>query len=358
MATAAIPSEMDALVLTGPGAFEGRRVPVPEPGPMEVLCRVHSIAIDTGTDSALIAGAFREAWGWPPYYPITIGHEWAGEIVALGEGVFDFKPGDRISAASHKGCGWCRNCYLGRYTLCLNYGREDRGHKQYGHSSPGAYSEYFAISVKSIYPIPDSLSYDEASLVDPAAIALHSAKRAKVGPGDTVAVFGPGGIGLLSLQCAAAMGAGRVIVIGRGDRLKKAAEFGAETIDFEAEDPVKKILDVTDGIGVDAVIETAGTVQTCQQAIAVTRKGGRICYTGVTKGDIPLPLGKITLNELDVYGLRANPNTCPEVIPLIVSGRIQIKPLITHTFPLSEFAKGLETAVKRIDGAIRVIIHP
>lgn len=358
MATGTIPSEMDALVLTGPGAFELRKVTVPEPGPMEVLCRVHSIAIDTGTDSKLIEGAFREPLGWPPYYPITIGHEWSGEIVALGEGVFDFQLGDRISAASHKGCGYCRNCYIGRYTLCLNHGREDRGHRQYGHSSPGAYSEYFAISVKSIYPIPDSLSYDEASLVDPAAIALHSAKRAKVSPGDTVVVFGPGGIGLLSLQCADAMGAGRVIVVGRGDRLNKAAELGAETVDFEAVDPVERIRELTDGIGADAVIETAATVQSCHQAVAVTKKGGRVCYAGVGIGDIPLPLGQITLNELDIYGLRANPNTCAEVIPLIAKGKIKVKPLITHTFPLSEFATGLETAVKRIGGAIRVIIHP
>ena len=115
---------------------------------------------------------------------------------------------------------------------------------------------------------------------------------------------------------------------------------------------------MTDGVGADAVIETAGTVLSCQQAVAVTRKGGRICYTGVTLGDVPLPLAQITLNELDVYGLRANPNTCPEVIPLIEKGKVDVKSLITHTFPLKEFATGLETAVKRIDGAIRVIIHP
>ena len=352
-----VPKEMEAVVLTGPGAFEIRKVKTPTPGPMEVLCRVRAIAIDTGTDSKIIAGKFRE-YGWPSRYPITIGHEWAGEIVALGEGVWDFQVGDRVAAASHKGCGYCRMCMTGRYNLCLNYGREDRGHKQYGHSSEGAYCQYFAISVKSIYPIPEALSYEEGSLVDPAAIALHSAKRAKVGPGDTVVVFGPGGIGLLSLQCAFALGAGRVIVVGRGDRLRKAAELGAETVDFEATDPVKEILARTEGIGADCVIETAGTEKACQEAVLVTRKGGRICYTGVTVGLIALPLGRITLNELDVYGLRANPNTCPEVIPLMVKGTIQVKPLITHVMPLREFAKGLETAVKRLEGSIRVILNP
>ena len=353
-----IPSEMDALVLTAPKEFEIRRVPVPEPGPMEVLARVHAIAIDTGTDGKMIEGAFRKTWNWPPHYPITIGHEWAGEVLALGEGVSDFKPGDRFAAASHKGCGYCRNCSLGRYTLCLNYGKPETGHLQYGHCSPGAYSEYFSISVKSIYPIPDSMPYDEATLVDPAAIALHSAKRAKVGPGDNVAVFGPGGIGLMALQCADAMGAGRVIVIGRGERLKKAADFGAETVDFEAVDVVKTVREMTNDIGVDAVSETAGQPKSCKEAIEIIKKGGRICYAGNTFGDIPLPLTKITLNEIDVYGLRANPNTCPEVIPLIEKGKIDVKSLITHTFPLKEFATALETAVKRIDGAIRVIIHP
>ena len=97
MPTATLPSEMDALVLTGPGAFELRKVPVPEPGPMEILCRVHSIAIDTGTDSKLIAGVFRDAWGWPPYYPITIGHEWAGEVIAQGAVGVETRINDRIA---------------------------------------------------------------------------------------------------------------------------------------------------------------------------------------------------------------------------------------------------------------------
>ena len=134
------------------------------------------------------------------------------------------------------------------------------------------------------------MPYDEATLVDPAAIALHSAKRAKVGPGDNVAVFGPGGIGLMALQCADAMGAGRVIVIGRGERLKKAADFGAETVDFEAVDVVKTVREMTNDIGVDAVIETAGQPKSCKEAIEIIKKGGRICYAGNTFGDIPLPL--------------------------------------------------------------------
>lgn len=358
MTIATIPSDMDALVLTGPREFEIRRVPSPETTPMEVLAKVHSIAIDSGTDSKLIEGAFRETWKWPPYYPITIGHEWAGEVLAVGEGVHDWEPGDRFAASSHKGCGHCHNCSLGRYTLCLNYGKSETGHMQYGHCSPGAYSEYFSISIKSIYRIPDELPYDEASLVDPAGIALHAAKRAKVGPGDTVAVFGPGGIGLLALQCAEAMGAGRTIVIGRGDRLKKAAGYGAETVDFEKVDVVETIQTMTNNMGVDATIETAGKPESCREAIEITKKGGRICYAGNAFGDVPLPLTKITLNELDVYGLRANPNTCPEVIPLIMKGKIDVKSLITHTFSLKDFAKGLDTAVNRVDGAIRVIIHP
>jgi L-iditol 2-dehydrogenase len=129
-------------------------------------------------------------------------------------------------------------------------------------------------------------------------------------------------------------------------------------VDFEATDPVKEILARTQGVGADCVIETAGTERSCQQAVEVTRKGGRICYTGVTVGLVPLPLGRITLNELDVYGLRANPNTCPEVIPLMARGTIRVKPLITHVMPRREFARGLETAVKRLDGAIRVILNP
>ena len=125
---------MKALVLTSPGAFEVREVSVPKPGPHEVLCRIRGVAI-CGSDPEIVRGGL--AGIWPPSYPFIPGHEWSGEVVEVGDGVLDFKPGDRVAGEAHKGCGYCRNCLQGRYNLCENYGRPETGHRHYGFISQG-----------------------------------------------------------------------------------------------------------------------------------------------------------------------------------------------------------------------------
>ena len=150
MMNAAIPREMNALVLTSPGQFEIQRVPVPAPAPGEVLCRIRAVAI-CGSDPEIIRGDL--AGTWPPAYPFTPGHEWAGEVVAVGAEVVGFAPGDRVAGEAHKGCGYCRNCLQGRYNLCENYGRPETGHRHYGFISPGAYAQYNAYSIRSVSPL-------------------------------------------------------------------------------------------------------------------------------------------------------------------------------------------------------------
>ena len=132
---------MQALVLTAPHAFVVKEVPCPSPGANEVLCRVRAIAI-CGTDAEIIEGTFKGRW--PKAYPFIPGHEWSGEVVEAGEIAreFGFVPGTRVAGTSHSGCGYCRMCRIGRYNLCLNYGREDLGHRQYGHYTQGAYAEF------------------------------------------------------------------------------------------------------------------------------------------------------------------------------------------------------------------------
>ena len=140
-----IPKTMQALVLPSPGKFEIQILPVPEPGPNEVLCRVRSVAI-CGSDPEIIRGDL--AGKWPPSYPFIPGHEWAGEVVSVGEGVVNFQPGDRVAGEPHKGCGYCRNCLAGRYNLCENYGCPETGHRHYGFVSTGAYAQYISYSIK------------------------------------------------------------------------------------------------------------------------------------------------------------------------------------------------------------------
>jgi L-iditol 2-dehydrogenase len=352
---------MAALVLTGPGQFHVDEVPVPEAGPLDVLCRVDSVAI-CGTDPHIIAGDYPGFW--PQRYPFIPGHEWAGTIVALGEQAraFGWAAGQRVAGTSHAGCGSCRMCTTGRYNLCESYGDESRGHRQYGHYSPGAYAEYVVHAMRSVFAVPEGLSLEEAALVDPASIALHTVKRTEFAPGDTVVVLGPGPIGLLSIMCAWALGAGRVIVVGRGERLARAAALGAETVDFTAGDPVQAVRALTHGRGAPAVIESAGAAETLRQAVEMAARGGRVAAVGIPTGPLadaaPLPLRRTVLDEIEVRGVRANRNTCSEVLPLMASGRIDAGQLITHRFPLRDYATALATFAQRRDGALKVIVKP
>src|SRR5439155_21160837 len=222
---------MKALVLTAPHEFAIKEIACPKPGPNEVLCRVRAIAI-CGTDAEIIEGTF--AGRWPKAYPFVPGHEWAGEVVEAGEvaRAFGSGPGTRRAGTSHSGCGYCRMCRDGRYHLCLNYGREDLGHRQYGHYTQGAYADFVVHTIKAVFPIPAAMPFDVAALCDTASIALHSVKRPGIEPADVFVAVGSGGIGLLTAMCARALGAARCIVVGGGKRLDRARELGFETVDY------------------------------------------------------------------------------------------------------------------------------
>lgn len=358
MPDSSLPETMDVLALLGPDEFEVRQADVPEPAAGEVVCRVHSVAV-CGTDKEIVAGRFAHR-GWPRSYPYTPGHEWSGQIVALGEGVEErgFAVGDRVAGTAHCGCGYCRMCAIGRYTLCENYGHEERGHRHYGHYSTGALREYHNTSIKSIFPIPDSMTLEQAALVDASSIALHAVKRGRVVPGDVVAIIGPGPQGLLAAQSAFLMGASRVIVVGRGARLEAAAALGAEVVDNTKVDGPEAVREMTNGWGSHMTVDTAARGTSPANAVQMTGKGGRVALIGVPLEGCELPLAKLVLEELDLFGVRANPGTCAEVIPLIAEGRLDVDSVTTHRFPLSDFAMAFETFKKRIDGALKVLVQP
>lgn len=347
---------MQAVVLHGPGEVKLEEVPTPHPGPMEVLCRVDTCFI-CGTDPHIIRGDYPGFW--PKAYPLIPGHEWAGTVVGLGEGAanFGWRIGECVAGTSHAGCGFCRMCRTGRYNLCENYGDETRGHRQYGHYSPGAFAEYVAHSVRSVTKIPETFPLEEAALLDPASIALHTVKRGLPEPGDTVTIIGPGPMGLMVQLCALAVGAGRVIMVGRGERLAMAADLGAETVDYTAVDPVAAVRAMTSG-GSPVVIECAGMADTLAQAIEMTRKGGHVAAIGIPLSAAALPIKKLVLDEIDLQGVRANRGTSEEALPLLINHRIDPRPLITHSFPLGAFPEALTTFEERREGAIKVAVKP
>ncbi len=347
---------MQALVVLAPEKFEIQEVPVPEPGPMEVLCRVKAVSI-CGTDSHLIAGDYPGFW--PPAFPIIPGHEWAGDIVALGPDAekAGWSVGDRVAGTSHDACGVCQQCVEGRYNLCENYGVMDL-HRQYGHNYQGADAEYVVHGVKCIFPLPESVSYEEGAVIDPASIALHVANRARIEPGDNVVVMGAGPVGLLSADAALALGAGRVIVVGRGPRLDKAREMGFDGIDSNATDPAAAVRRMTSGLGADAVIEAAGTPLTVTWALAMLRKGGRIAAVGIPSEGVQISMRDLVLYELEIAGSRAAAGEMRRVLPLIADGRIRLRDIMTHEFALADFGRALMTFRDRSSGAIKITLKP
>ncbi len=354
----AIPEKMLALVLTGPGEHLLQEVPVPEPGADDVLCRVRAVAI-CGSDPKIIRGD--TAGKWPPSFPFIPGHEWAGEVVATGKNVTGLKAGDRVAGEAHSGCGTCASCMRGEYNLCRNYGKPETGHRHYGHLSSGAYAQFNLFKPRSVTRMPAAVGYHQGALVDTAGVALHCMELTGISPGGTVAVIGPGPVGLLAVLMARVLGASRVIAIGRGFRLQAAAKLGAAgLVDFEREDPVAAVRGLTGGAGVDEAFECSGAEGTFAQAAAMVRRGGTVGLVGIPPATVmeKLPFARIVLDEISICGSRANPNVSARVLELMASGQLNVDPLITHSLPLAEFERALDLFVTRKEGAIKIIVEP
>lgn len=351
--------KMYAIRLNGPNNFEYTEVPVPQVGPFEVLCRVESVAI-CGTDPHIISGDFPGFW--PKEFPLIPGHEWSGVIEVLDEKAYEFgwREGDRVSGISHVGCGYCTMCLSGRYNLCLNFGNEKLGHRQHGHYTQGAYAQYMLTSIKSIAKIPDSMSYNVGACMDPLSIALHMVMRSKIEPGDSVLVNGAGAQGIMAIMCVKSMGAGIVMVSGSGYRLKIAETLGAIPINYREENVPERVMEITNGLGAKRVLECSGTEIGLQQACHSVGKGGCISAVSLPPGDgnLTIPFKNIVLNEVELVGNRANPNTLEKAISMAELNGFDIEGLVTHEIPLSDYAKALDIFVGRKENSLKVVCKP
>ncbi len=352
-----LPPTMRALVVLEPNRFEIQEVPVPEPGPNEVLARVRAVSI-CGTDVHLVRGDYPGFW--PPSFPFIPGHEWAGEIAALGPGAerYGWRVGDRVAGTSHDACGVCQKCVEGRYNLCENYGKAGL-HKQYGHNVQGADAEYVVHGVKAIFPLPAGLSFAEGAVVDPASIALHVANRGNVQPGDNVAITGGGAIGLLSGDAARIRGAASVVIVEPSPgRRATAAAMGFETVDPGEGDPVAAIRERTGGLGADVVLECAGGPVTVQWALGMLRRGGRCAAVGIPTKGVEIAMQTLVLDELELVGCRASAGEMRRVMPLVEQGLMRVREVTTHRFDLADYGRAIETFNDPASGAIKIIIEP
>jgi L-iditol 2-dehydrogenase len=346
-----------AVVLAEPGRYAVQDVPMPEPRRGQALLRVKATTV-CGTDQKIFAGQFPGTC-----FPHVPGHEFAGEVVAVGEGVAELGPGDRVGVEVHVGCGSCARCLEGLYQLCLNYGRTEMGHAHVGFTVPGGLAEYVAVSVKALHRLPEGLDWDEGAFCDNIGIALYAVERGRLASGERVIVIGGGAFGALAAQVARATGAARVVLLGtRAERMQRIAGCADRVVVASGDEALDKVRQALDGADADVVIEFAGTAEAARQAILLARRGGRVVLAGSTGPGRELSgvdLSTIVRGHLDICGSLANPRGISgRGLELIARGAVDVKPLMTHCFSLSEFDQAWATFVERRDGAIRVMLHP
>jgi L-iditol 2-dehydrogenase len=229
----------------------------------------------------------------------------------------------------------------------------------YGHNAPGAFCEYVTRPPLALHKIPDNVSFVDAVIVNQGSMILHGCNRVGILPGESVAISGPGLSGLLALQVARAKGATKIIMIGRGDRLRVASELGADhVVDFTRQDPAQAVQALTGGLGADVGMECAGSPESLSPLTYAVRRGGRVAVIGLNgKKQVPIITDRISLDEVDLIGVRSGSGEYPTFISLMATGKVSAKGLITHTFPLEKINLAMETFRERRGGAIRVVME-
>jgi L-iditol 2-dehydrogenase len=376
---------MKALVLTAPCEFNyDVSFPDPVPGVGEVLVQVHACGI-CGSDIHGMDGRSGRR-----QMPIVMGHEAAGEIVAVGEGVEDWKVGERVTFDSTEYCGECDECEQGLVNLCAH--RKVLGVSPGAYRRHGCFAEKIALPTRILYAIPDELSYEKAAFAEPVSIALHAVNLADgidVGEaftlqeeptgkgcgddscqgceaegseheGGSALVVGAGLIGLLVVQALKARGWERVIAVDLDDRrLALAKELGAsEVFNAKQEGLAEHIREICDGDGVDASFEVVGAGAPLDLAIRGVRKGGQVILVGNLQPNTPFPLQEVVTRQLTLKGSCSCAGEYPEAIRRIQDGSIRVEPLLSAVAPLEEGASWFQRLYDNQEGLMKVVLVP
>jgi D-arabinitol dehydrogenase (NADP+) len=322
---------MKAAQIKRPGEASVLDVTKPVPTGDEVLIRVHAAGI-CGTDLHIFKGEYEAT------YPIVPGHEFSGEIVAVGEDVHNYQVGDRVTADPNIPCNRCRYCQRNEPNQCLNL-------RAIGVTQDGAFAEYVLAPEGNVFAIGD-LSYSAAALVEPLACVVWGLKRVAVQPGDSALIFGAGPMGCLVAQAVKQAGAARVVVTDVVPwRLELAQQLGAtETVVADANQ--EKTLNSIEPDGYTIVVDATGIPSVLEGTFVYARPRGKIWVFGVTPNGtyVKFPSYEVFRRDLSIIGSFAVNRTFPQALALIQSGAIQVEPLISHQLPLDDFRRGLEIA--------------
>jgi alcohol dehydrogenase len=352
----AAPATMRALVFRGPNQIAIEQVSMPRPGPGEAVIRVTLTTI-CGTDLHILKGEY-------PVKPgLVIGHEPVGVIHEMGVGLSGYAVGDRVLVGAITPCGQCNYCLGGDWSQC---GGPIGGWK-FGNTIDGAQAEYLLVpnAQANLAKIPDDLSDEQVVLLaDIASTGISAAESGEVKLGDTVAVFAQGPIGLCATAGAKLRGAGFIIAV-ESDRVRAAMakRMGADVVvDHTQTDAVEEIRRMTGGKGVDVAIEALGTQATFESALRALRAGGTLSSLGVYSGKLsvaPEPF------EAGLGDHKIVTTLCPggkermrRLMELVRHGRLDLRPLLTHSFPLDRITEAYELFGKRSDGVIKVAVRP
>jgi len=328
--------------------LEIQDIPVPEPGPNEVLVKVAACGvchtdlhyIDHGTPT------FK-----PP--PIILGHEASGIVAGWGTEVTEWSEGDRVLLPSIFTCGTCAACRIGRDNVCHNL-------IMLGNHVDGAYAEYVLAPSQSAFALPEEIPLEEGAIIADATTTPYHAVvvRGQVSPGDQVVVFGCGGIGANVVQVAAVLGARVVAVDISEEKLEWARKLGAaETIDPSGEERIEKLVRKLTGGGADVAFECVGTPATQEQAFASTRNGGRLVMVGYSPKPMKLNSGRVMFREMEVVGsLGCRSADYPRVIEMVRRGKLRVADLVTARYALEDINEAMEGL--RAGKGLRAIVTP
>ncbi|XP_022913174.1 sorbitol dehydrogenase [Onthophagus taurus] len=340
-------------VLYGINDIRLEQRPIPVPGDNDVLLRMESVGI-CGSDVHYLTRG--EIGPFVVKQPMIIGHEASGTVAKIGKNVKHLKPGDRVAIEPGVPCRICSFCKEGRYNLCPDV--------IFCATPPvhGNLGRYYVHAADFCFKLPDNVSLDEGALLEPLSVGVHGCKRAGITVGSIVLVLGAGPIGLVTMMCAKAFGASKVLITDVFDhRLKLAKELGADytlqiNVDASTDDLAKKVIE-TLGSEPNVSMDCCGAQQMVQLAMKATKSGGVAVLIGMGQNEVTLPLTSALIREVDIKGIFRYANDYQTALDLVASGKVNVKPLVTHHFKIEETVDAFETAVKSLGNPVKIMIH-
>lgn len=328
--------------------------PIPEPADHEVLLKMDSVGICGSDVHYWKSGRIGD---FIVKEPMILGHEGAGIVEKCGKKVSHLKPGDRVAVEPQSTCFRCDQCKKGRYNLCPDV--------EFCATPPfdGHLRHYYTHNASFCFKLPDNMSLEEGAMCEPTAVGVHACRRGQVELGKTVLVCGAGPIGLVNMMTAKAFGATEVVVTDIDqNRLRVAKELGADGVyqvqrGLGAEETAEEIIKIfRDGRRPDVTIECSGAESSIKTAVYVTMPGGRVVLVGIGPIEVKVPTVIASTREVDIVGVFRYVNCYPAAISMISSGKVNVKPLITHRFHITDSLDAFEASRTARDGAIKVMI--